>query len=67
MLKVFSFGCWKFLLLLLDVKGLWFFIDFFICIYYLKNDVNIYSILFKSWLYKFSLTYNDERFMKTDF
>jgi hypothetical protein len=27
----------------------------------------MYSILFKIWLYKFSLTYNDERFMKGDF
>jgi len=32
-----------------------------------ENDVKIYSILFKSWLYRFSLTYNDERFKKGDF
>jgi hypothetical protein len=66
MLKVFAFGCWRFLLLFLDLKvcDSWSFVylDFF-----LKNDVRIYSILFKSCLYKFSLTYNDERFMKGDF
>jgi hypothetical protein len=27
----------------------------------------MYSMLFKSWLYKFNLTYNGERFIKGDF
>ncbi len=58
MLKVFAFGCWRFCV------NSWSFV-------YLhtlkKNDVKIYSILFKSCLYKFILTYNDERFMKGDF
>jgi hypothetical protein len=67
MLKVFAFRCWRFLLLLLDAKGLWFLIFFLFAYIIKRNDVNIYSILFKSWLYKFSLTYNDERFMKSDF
>jgi hypothetical protein len=59
MLKVFTFilGCRRFVIL-----GL-----LFICIYIKKNDAKIYSILFKSWLYKFSLIYNDERFMKGGF
>jgi len=66
MLKVFTFGCWRFLLLFLDLKvyDSWSFVYLDI---FLKNDVRIYSILFKSCLYKFSLTYNDERFMKGDF
>jgi hypothetical protein len=70
----FVFGCWRFSFLLLDVESF--------CSWMLKvcdswssvylhiwkiNDVKIYFILFKSWLYKFSLTYNDERFMKGDF
>ncbi len=65
-LKVFTFviGCWRFLLL--DVEVLWFLV-FYLFSYIKKIDVKIYSILFKSWLYKFSLTYNDERFMKGDF
>jgi hypothetical protein len=60
----FVIGCWRFLLL--DVEGLWFLV-FYLFSYIKKNDVKIYSILFKSWLYKFSLTYNDERFMKVIF
>jgi hypothetical protein len=58
-------GCWKFLLLLLDAEGLWFLI---FCLFaYIKEKWCENSILFRSWLYKFSLTYNDERFMKGDF
>ncbi len=76
MLKVLAhiFGCWRFLLLFLDVEGFCFWmlkvcVNFwsFVYLHILKNDVKIYSILFRSWLYKFSLTYNDERFMKNDF
>jgi len=75
-LKVFIFvlGCWRFLLLNVD---LFYFYSWMLKVYdswflfYLhmlkKNDVKIYSILFKSCLYKFNLTYNDERFMKGDF
>jgi len=75
-LKVFIFvlRCWRFLLLLLDVEGFCFWMlkvyDYwsFIFLHILKkNDVKIYSILFRSWLYKYSLTYNNERFMKGDF
>jgi hypothetical protein len=73
-LKVFAFECWRFLLFLLNVQG---FCSYFwmlkVCdswsFVYLhilkKNDVKIYSILFRSWM--FSLTSNDERFMKGDF
>jgi hypothetical protein len=58
-------GCWKFLLLLLDAEGLWFLI---FCLFaYIKEKWCENSILFRSWLYKFNLTYNDERFMKGDF
>jgi hypothetical protein len=75
-LKVFTFvfRCWRFLLL--DVEGSYFYswmlkvCDSWSFVYlhiYFLNDVKIYSILFKSWLYKFSLTYNGERFMKGDF
>jgi hypothetical protein len=62
--------------LLFDVEGSYFYswmlkvCDSWSSIYlhiWKKNDVKIYFILFKSWLYKFSLTYNDERFMKGDF
>jgi len=76
MLKVFSLTlrCWRFLLL--DVEDSYFYswmlkvCDFWSFVYLhilKKNDVKIYSILFKSWLYKFNLTYNDGRFMKDDF
>jgi hypothetical protein len=66
-----TFRCWRFLLL--DVESSYFYSRMlkvcdswsFIYLHTLKkNDVKIYSILFKSWLYKFNLTYNDERFMK---
>jgi hypothetical protein len=79
MLKVIALtlGCSKFLLLVLDVESSCFYswilkvcVDFWYFVYLhtlKKNDVKIYSILFKSWLYKFNLTYNDERFMKGDF
>jgi hypothetical protein len=76
----FVFGCWRFLFLLLDVEGFYFWmlrvltfilgcwrlwlLVFCLFAYILKNDVKIYSILFRSWLYKFSLTCNHERFMK---
>jgi len=72
----FGFRCWKLLFLFLDIKGSYFLFwmlkvcDFWSFVYLhilKKNDVKIYSILFKSWLYKFNLTYNDERFMKDDF
>jgi len=66
--------CWRFLFLLLDVEGFCFWMLkvcdswSFVYLHILKkNDVKIYSILFRSWLYKFSLIYNDERFMKGDF
>ncbi len=76
MLKVFSLTprCWRFLLLdvedscfyswMLKVCDFWSFVYLHIL---KKNDVKIYFILFKSWLYKFNLTYNDGRFMKDDF
>jgi hypothetical protein len=75
MLKVFVyiFGCWRFLHLLFDVKGCFWMLkvcDFWSFVYFhilKKNDVKIYSILLKSWLFKFSLIYIDERFMKGDF
>ncbi len=69
-----TFRCWRFLLL--DVESFYFYSWMlrvcdswsFVYLHTLKkNDVKIYSILFRSWLYKFSLTYNDERFMKGDF
>jgi len=65
MFKVFALilRCWKFLLL--DVKGLWFLVLCLLACIYLKWCENIF--LFKSWLYKFSLTYYDERFMNCDF
>ncbi len=66
MLKVLAltFKCWRFLLL--DVEGLWFLV-FCLFAFFFKNNVKTYSILFIVWLYKFSLTYNDEKFMKGDF
>jgi hypothetical protein len=78
MFKVFTFvfKCWKFLFLLLNIEGSYFYSWMlkvcdswsFVYLHILKkNDVKIYSILFESWLYKFILTYNDERFMKGDF
>jgi hypothetical protein len=87
MFKILTFGfrCWKFLLLLLDIEGFYFLfldvkgscfyswmlkVNFWSFIYFhilKKNGVKIYFILFKSWLYKFCLIYNDERFMKGDF
>jgi len=79
MLKVITFTlwCWKFLLLVLNVESSYFlFWILKVCVnswsfVYLhilkKNDVKIYSILFRNWLYKFSLIYNDEIFMKGDF
>jgi len=68
MLKVFALilGYWRFLLLFLDVEGLWFLV-FCLFAFFFKNSVKIYSILFRIRLYKFSLTYNDEKFMKGDF
>jgi hypothetical protein len=77
-LKVLSFvlGCWRFLFLLLDVEGFYFYFWIlkvcdswsFVYLHILKkNDVKIYSILFRSWLYKFKIIYNDKRFMKGDF
>ncbi len=77
MLKVHALilRCWKFFIL--NVKGFYFYswmlkvcVDSWTFVYLhrlKKNDVKIYSILFRSWLYKFSLTYNNERFMKGDF
>jgi len=79
MLKVLAltFRYWRFLLLFLDVESNSYFYSWmlkvcdswsFIYLHILKkNDVKIYSILFRNWLYKFNLTYNDERFMKGDF
>ncbi len=79
MLKVLTFGfkCWKFLLSFLDIEGFYFYYWMlkvcvnswsFVYLHILKkNDVKIYSILFRNWLYKFSLIYNDEIFMKGDF
>ncbi len=75
MLKVLALTirCWRFLLL--NVIGSYFYswmlkvCDFWSFVYLhilKKNDVEIYSILFRSWLYKFSLTYNDEIFLKGD-
>jgi hypothetical protein len=68
-LKVITFvlRCWRFLFLFLDVESLCWLLVFFYLHILKKNDVEIYYIIFKSWLYKFSLTYNDERFMKGDF
>ncbi len=74
-LKVLTFvlGCWRFLLLFLDVEGCYFYSWMlkvcdswsFVYLHILKkNDVKLYSILFRGWLYKFTLSYNDERFMK---
>jgi hypothetical protein len=63
MLKVFALRCWRFWLLLLDVESLWFLV-FCLFAYIKKNDVKIYFILLRSWLYKFTLIYNDEKFMK---
>jgi hypothetical protein len=76
MLKVLTltFRCWRFLLL--DVEGFYFYFWMlkvcdswsFVYLHILKkNDVKIYSTLFRSWLYKFNFTCNDERFMKGDF
>jgi len=67
MLKVLALilRCWRFLLL--DVGGLCWFLVFCLFVYIKKTDVKIYSILFKSWFYKFNLTHNDKRFMKGDF
>jgi hypothetical protein len=72
---IFVLKCWRFLLPLLDVESFWFWMlkvcvnssSFVYLHIFLKNYVRIDSILFRSWLYKFSLTYNDERFMKGDF
>jgi len=79
-LKVLTFvlRCCRFLFLFLDVEGFCFlmlkvFIFIlgcwrFVYLHILKKHyVKIYSILFKSWLYKFNLIYNDEIFMKGDF
>jgi hypothetical protein len=66
----------KFFILFLDIEGFYFcswmlkVCDswFFVYLHILKkNDVKIYSILFRSLLYKFNLIYNDERFLKGDF
>jgi hypothetical protein len=79
MLKVLTFGfkCWKFLLFFLDIESFYFYywmlkvcVNFWSFVYLhilKKNDVKIYFILFRNWLYKFSLIYNDEIFMKGDF
>jgi len=71
----FILECWRFLLLLLDVEGYYFYswmlkvCDYwsFVYMHFLKKMMwKKKSILFKSCLYKFNLTYNDERFMKGD-
>jgi hypothetical protein len=62
----FVFGCWRFLLLLLDVED---FLLLVFCLFaYIKEKwcENIFH-LFINWLYKFSLIYNNERSMKGDF